>query len=534
VNCRAARLILLAALLAAAVLAGCGGDDGSGTSFTGPDPAAMAPADAPLFAEAVVHPEGDQREELDSALSKLLATDDPGDLLVQWVDEELASAGSGAGIDFADDVEPWLGQRAGLFLGSSQGQGQGTERPSGALVVSTTDPAATQQTIDKAAAGSSNPARTRSYQGSDYLLERDGDAAGIVGGFLIVGDEQAFKSAVDASRGQSLAESAAFKEQFGQVSDHAFGFLYAEPRALVDVLEEAGEITEAQLRAAEPEIRSLLSRPIAASVSATADQLSLQASAASSTVAPAPQESDLLRSFPADSWLAFAASDAGRAYAQGLTHGDSTKLSRRLGLDLGLLGRWAGDIGGFAGGTSLFGLSGALVLETDDEQASEQALEKLERALQRDSALRVEPLTGEGEQGFSVSPGGAPIRFEVLQRDGKVVAGLPASVDDVFDPGDTLADSDAFNDATDALEEDFSPVGFIDFQPLFQLVNGFPQVQSDLDYQNAKPYLDHLDFFALGGREDQGRAELRMVLGLRDSDAEVTDGSSVSSPAVVK
>jgi hypothetical protein len=73
----------------------------------------------------------------------------------------------------------------------------------------------------------------------------------------------------------------------------------------------------------------------------------------------------------------------------------------------------------------------------------------------------------------------------------------------------------------------------MDFQPLLQLVNGFPQAQTDPDYQDAKPYLDHLAYSALGGREDEGRAELRMVLGLRDSDAEAGDGSSATSPAVI-
>ncbi len=532
-NARAARIILLAAMPAAVLFAGCGGDGGSGSSFAGPDPATMTPAGAPLFAEAVVHPEGDQREELDSALSKLLATDDPGGLLSRWVDGELAGAGNGTGIDFNDDVEPWLGQRAGAFLTGSQGGDRGSREPSGALVVSTTDPAATQRTIDKAEAAGAKPAQARSYEGLEYRLERDGDAAGIVGDFLVVGDEAGFKAAVDASRGESLAESAPFKDQLAELPDDAFGFLYAEPRGLVDALRAAGEVTEAQVRAADSEIRSVLSQPIAASVSASADQLSLQASAASSSLAPAPQESDLLRSFPADAWLAFAASDAGRAYAQGLAQGDSTELSRKLGLDLGSLGHWAGDIGGFVGGTSLFGLSGALVLETDDEEASGRSLGQLQRVLRRDSSLQVEPLTGAGERGFSITPGGVPVRFEVLLREGKVVAGLPGSVDDVFDPGDTLADSDAFNAATEALGEDFSPVGFIDFQPLLQLVNGFPQTQTDPDYQDAKPYLDHLDYLTVGGREDQGRAELQTVLGLRDSAAEATDGSSAISPAVV-
>ena len=130
------------------------------------------------------------------------------------------------------------------------------------------------------------------------------------------------------------------------------------------------------------------------------------------------------------------------------------------------------------------------------------------------------------------APAGVPISFQVVQRDDKVVAGLADSVEDVLSPSSTLDDSDAFNSATDALGEDFAPAAFVDFVPLLQLVESFPQARSDPDYRSAKPYLDHLDYFVLGGRRDQDRAELRMVLGLRDAPAEA-GGDPGTAAAVV-
>ena len=113
------------------VLASCGGDGGDGPSApVGPDPATLAPADAPLFAEGVVRPEGDQKEAIDSALSKLLATDDPGTFVVEQLDKALA--GSDAGVTYQDDIEPWLGEQAGFFLETF------TEDADGAAVVATT------------------------------------------------------------------------------------------------------------------------------------------------------------------------------------------------------------------------------------------------------------------------------------------------------------------------------------------------------------------------------------------------------------
>jgi Protein of unknown function (DUF3352) len=536
VNGRLARLISLL-LPAAAVLAGCGGGGGTTASFTGPDPAAMTPANAPFFGEVVVRPQGDQKEALQDALSKLLATDDPGGFFIRQLNSELAVPGSDKGLSY-DDIEPWLGQRAGLFLTSFKKDEEGASVAQGAGLVATTDPAATQRAIDKAEAADPTDDRKRTYKGFDYALDRNGQAAGIVGDFLVVGDEQGFKKAVDASEGDSLADSAGFKTQLDQAPDDQFGFLYANPRGLVDALEKVGELTAGQVRAAGPQVQALLGQPVAASVSATSDQLALQASVAASAAASS-QESSLLRDFPEDAWVAFAASDAGQTYGRVLDQiqagtGSGQPLGG-LGFDLGgQITRWAGDVGGFVGGTSLFGLSGALVLATNDEQASAHTLDQLQRALEGDPALSIQPLTEHGERGFSLTLAAAPIQFQVVQRDGKVVAGLADSVNDVFSPSSTLGDSDAFNSATDALGEDFAPVTFIDFGPLFQLVDGFPQAQSDPGYQSAKPYLDHLDYFVLGARRDQDRAEVRLALGLKDAPAQAGDSGAASAAVVAK
>jgi Protein of unknown function (DUF3352) len=527
---RRASLISLVVLPVVAVLAGCGGDGGT-SAPAGPDPATLVPADTPLFAEGVVRPEGDRKEALDSALSKLLATDDPGAFVVEQLDEALA--GSDAGLTYQDDIEPWLGEQAGIFLETF------TEDADGAAVIATTDPQAADQAIEKAAAADEEPERRHSYEGVDYLLDRGGTAAGVVGDFLVAGTENAFRDAVDASKGGSLAESGDFKAQLDRAPDDRVGFVYADPRAILDALRKSGQVSSAEVSSAGPRLEALLSQPVTASVSATSDQLALQASAATGA-APAPQESPLLRDFPEDVWLAFAVADAGQTYGRLLDQIRSgpgsgyPPLGAGLAFDLATqVTRWAGDIGGFVGGTSLFGLSGALVLETSDGDASAQTLDQLRRALGNDPAVSVEPLTDAGEHGFSLTPSGAPIQFQVSQRGDKVVAGLADSVNDVFSPSATLGDTDAFNSAVDALGEDFAPITFIDFVPLFQLVDSFLQTQGDPDYRSAKPHLDHLDYFVLGGRRDGDRTEVRMVLGLRDAPAEAVGGGSGAAAAVV-
>ncbi len=522
------RAAFLVAASAALIAAGCGGDGGEATSsFTGPDPASVTPADAPLFAEAVVRPEGDQEEALDSALSKLLATDDPGGFIVERLDRALSEEAKG--FTYEADVAPWLGPRAGIFFETFTNDAQG------AAVLSVTDPEAAQAAIEKASSASRESERQASYEGVDYTRSGDGTATGLVGDLLVTGPESGFKDAVDASKGSSLADSKDFQAQLESGPDDQLAFAYADPRAVVDALEHAGELTEGQLDSAGSQIQTLLSQPVAMSMSATADQLALEASAATDGSAPAPEESSLLRDFPADSWLAFAASDAGRTYGDALAQGGSAAIEQALGFDLGTqLAGWAGDIGGFVRGTSLFGLGGALVVNTSDEQASAKTLDDLQRALSSSRSVRISPLSGDEGDGFTLSPAGAPVQVQFVQRDGKVVVGLGSdSVDQVFSPSSTLDDSDAFNAATGALGDEFPPVTFIDFVPLFQLVEGFPQASADPDYQRAKPYLDHLDYLVVGGHSEDDRGSARIVLGLRDAPSDAGAGETSNAAASI-
>jgi hypothetical protein len=174
------------------------------------------------------------------------------------------------------------------------------------------------------------------------------------------------------------------------------------------------------------------------------------------------------------------------------------------------------------------------VLETSDEQASAQTLDDLRRSLSSDRSVQVSPLSTSGEQGFSLSPVGVPIQFQFVERDGKVVIGLGSdSVDQVFSPSSTLGDSDSFKAAESSLGDDFPPVAFIDFVPLFELVDSFQQASEDPDYQQAKPYLDHLASLAVGGRSQGDRASVRIVLGLRDAPSGSDAGQGASSAAAL-
>jgi len=489
----------------------CGGDD-DGAEV--PASASLVPADAPLFGEATVRPEGDQAEAAESALSKLLDTDDPGAFLVEQLDTLLAE--DDAGIAYAEDVEPWLGERAGLFFTSF------ADETDGAAVVEVTDESAAQATVDKIERSEGSRGTEQSYDGIDYTRYESDSVVGFVDSFLVAGSESGFRDAVDASRGESLADDDGYADELATAPEDSLATLYANAPAVLDRLVEDGEITEGQRDETEERVGAPVQQPAIAALTAAEDSIAVQASAGAGDT-PEPDESPLLRELPADSWLAFGIDGLGEHVSDSFGNFESSgsgsaqldeAMEELLGTRLSELTSWIGDVGGYASGTSIFGLGTALELETIDEDASATSVDNLQRSLSSIPSLRLEPLEGD-EPGFTVSPSDAPVQIVVVQRQGRVVAGLgEKSIDAVLEPDDTLDDSDAFGSAVDALGGDYAGSFFLDFEPMLELFESIG-ADDDPDYQSAKPYLDHLDYVVTGHRREDDRNLIRLVLGLR-------------------
>ncbi|HSJ17267.1 MAG TPA: DUF3352 domain-containing protein [Solirubrobacterales bacterium] len=500
-----------AALALALGTAACGGDDGRAEV---PASASLAPADSPVFAEATVRPEGDQAEAADSALSKLLNTDDPGAFLVEQLDNALQEDESG--IAYSEDVEPWLGENAGLFFTTF------ADEPDGAAVLEVTDQGAAEAAVDKIERSEGSPGTDEFYEGVEYTRYEEDSAVGFVDSFLVAGTEAGFRASVDASGGEALADDDAYTEELGTAPDDTLATLYANVPAVLDRLVEDGEISERQRQETEERVGAPVQGPALATLTAAEDDVAVQVAAAAGDT-PEPEESPLLRELPADSWLAFGVDDLGEHLSDsfeslelsgGATRFDLDEATEELlGLRLSELTSWIGDVGGYASGTSIFGLGTALELETTDEESSAATLDSLRRSLSRIRSLRIEPL--DGDSGFTVSPSDAPVQIAVVQREGRVVAGLgEKSIDAVLEPDETLDGSDAFGSATNALGDDFAASFFLDFEPMLELFES-TGANDDPGFQSAKPYLDPLDYVVTGqGREDD-QSVMRLVLGLR-------------------
>ncbi len=436
---RAAALLSLGAICIAG--AGCGS---SGTSGSSVDPANAVPASAPLYAGAIVRPEGSLQAAAKAAGRTLTRQADPYVRLLA----ALQTPGSGT-LDFKRDVAPWLGPRAGVFLSSST-SGKPEEAVSkllalvqqgllgqaasggafpfaahsveGAIVLDTRD-AAKARSFIKALAGRAS-ARTTSYRGISYQATASGIAFGIVARLAVIGTEPALHAVIDtAAGGPALARAPAYAKLLAAAPSGALAHVYVNPQAL------AGTVA-GKARASSSSVFSLLSGkrtvnlsliPSKTSIALDADTPSLPgagsaAAASGGLLASGSQAATAMGELPGESWLAVGLGDVGAALGSGggalqgiaslggLLGGTGAEAQspgisvngllvgilaplRALGSESASARReltgWMGSAGLFAAGTGLLELKGGIAIESKDPALSRAAVAKVAAKLRQ-------------------------------------------------------------------------------------------------------------------------------------------------------
>jgi Protein of unknown function (DUF3352) len=496
----------LGAVATALAIPGCGGDDTD--TDAGADPAQVVPADAPLYAEAIVRPEGEQREEVEAALGQLLDTDDPGGEILDALEDEIAQQGSD--VSYTDDIEPWLGERAGAFFLNFE------DASDGAVVAATTDEDAAREFIERVAEEESDDVRDAEYEGVEYVAA-DETAGGIVDGFAVIGSEAGFRAAVDASQDSPLSASGEYTSSIASVAEDGLVTLYAAPAGILEAVDQSGEL---QARERDLLADQLPDDPVAFSLGAGEDALSAEV-AGTFDQGVGGRPSDLFDRIPDDAWIALAQADLGASIgsAAATLPDQAQDVLGTVGIDLDRVSEFAGDFAGYFAGTSPLGVEGGVIVEVVDEVAAEEFLGTLSAVLSRDPEVTVAPLDGD-DKGFELSPRGVPITFPFTLADGFLTAGLTGGDDALRSPEDPLVDSDSFSSAAEALESDFEPTLYFDFDQMLEFFGSIPDVTSDADFQAARPYMERMDFVVAGVGADGDRSVVRIVLGLAtDEDA---------------
>ncbi len=501
-------------------LAACGGSGSAGSG-----PAALAPADAPFYFEIVARPEGEAADGASAALGKVFDTDDPGQRIVSLL--ERSATDSGSSVDYEAEIEPWLGERVGFFPSSLAGESEVV------LVVETTDPDAALEFVRDRENGAG---RKNSYQGTQYELDADGDAFGIVDDYLVFGRPGGFQQAVDASKGDSLADADRFSDSVAGLPAERLATLYAIPKTFLEAIPDT-EIDAQGRSFFLNAVGEAATEPVLGDLTASESALRFELSAGGPEGLETEQSS-LVAALPADAWLGLGFADLGAAVgaaieslgSAGIPGIDPARIRTELRAASGINVQREvidalGDAALFVQGTRADSVGGALVVESKDPAASLRLLTKLQGLIKRQGdprEVRVRPLASAGgDQGFElIDPGGRLAQpVQVVQRGDRIVAGYGrASIEQALASegggAQTLAGSPAFIDAQQAVGE-LGVDAFLSLAPVFELAEAMGAA-NDPGYRAAKPYLDGLRFLAAGSGSEDGRTIARLVIGLRE------------------
>jgi hypothetical protein len=510
------------AVLAAALVGGCGSSDSGGDEL-----ATMVPPDAPLYLEATVKPDEDQAQAIDALAGKLGLPADPGDLLVASLDREL----SADGMSYSEDIEPWLGAHVALFFRSFRGAELKGAMPDFAALLQTSDSGAAEDFLEKASSDPSFDGEKRTYQGYDYFVARDRIAAGMVGDTLVIGTEASLKAAIDSSKGMSLADADAYVQQIDALPESRPLSAYANLDTIVDATVRSGESSRQEAAAARAVLGPLFEGPMAAAIEVGDSDVALDVALPAGDGLPS-RETALLKGLPGDAWAAYGFSDAGEAAQRviatleatgravgepGLEPGAIMKAFHSLtGLDLDTdVLSPISDAAAYVRGTGERDFELGLELKTTDPKATARALDALRKPIDALGETRIGPPLRDADAGFSASnPNGSGV-FDVELQGNLVKAALASSAATIEHADETgeLGDSEAFKTAAGALGGDYSKLAFLDFAKLVNASGALSEVTGPID-PIAEQVLRALSFGVVGARPNGDGLVTRDVVGV--------------------
>lgn len=518
---RAASLAALSLLVALVVA--CGGGAASGDA----DPASAVPANAMLYAELAIRPEGDLREDALAAAGKVLNTSDPEGKIRELLDKALAEEGE-QDLDYDRDIKPWLGERAAVWL-NTRLDDEGD--PSGSVVVDVTNGEDAMGAIRRGAKSNGDTLKKQSYNGVDYEVDEDGVAAGVVDDeLLLIGPEPEVKASIDAHKGDSLAEADRYKQGVDALEDERLAHFFLDTRALFRLAMQSSPNDE-DTQTFQQLIPIDKLPPVVGSFQANGDRLALDVAMRGDSLRDLGPlaagwgggSTPLTKELPGDAWAAFGIPKYGEtlkktinAYA-GALGGPAMKqqLRNQYGIDIDAdVLDWIGDVALFVRGDTLESLDGAAVIAVTDAAKAEKGFSKLIGLLQAAGGVKARPVTVDGaDTAFAVSSPDAPKPIVLARSSERVVIAYGAeAAKAAFSPSSTLGDSELYRNGTEALG-DLDPAFLLSMPSVIKLVDA--SGSADAEFDQARPYLEAYDVVAYGFEGDDDGGRFRLVAGLK-------------------
>jgi len=512
--------ISVLAVLAVLAIAGCGSSsDGSSSSDVGP--ATLAAPGSLVYVEGNLKPTGALKSNVDSVANKIAGIDDLGEFVVSEL--ESSAHGDGESVDFATEVEPWLGKTAGVAFERLEDG----ELSDPLIAIETTNAKATQEFIDKKASGGKDSYKDLSYQGVDFKVGgSEGNAVGVIGEWAVIAaGEKAFKAAVDASGGDSLGGEDRFQTAFDAASSGSIADIYVD---VGGVIEQSGDKIDPQ---AQELLQSSGIDPseatAVASVIPGADQIEVDLSSdLGGEEAPSGDVSKLLGTMPAGSVAAFAVSGFGEQLQEAIDNLDEAGLPPQVppnklkstlneaGIDLDKIAASLEDAAVYVEGSNAKTLGGAMVVTAEGDEAAE-AIAGLGTLLRGAQVPGVTAVSGKAS-GFSIRSnelGGKPI--VVVAENGRIAIGygLAETLQGLeLGSGPALSSSAAYKAAVSSLGN----------TPISAYVAGAGGLglaealvpRSKTDFWEAVPYLKKIEYLALGAGPSDELATAKLIAGL--------------------
>jgi Protein of unknown function (DUF3352) len=515
------RLVLpaIAALAALALLAGCGGGGGESSST---ELASVAPSNTSVYVEATLRPTGALKTDVNELVGKVAGIDNVGQYVIAKLEE--AASSEGEPVDYQKEIEPWLGEKASVFLNHFEaGNFEGT-----GFAVQVTETEEAEEFVDKRLKTTNGDSlESATYKGVEYEVDSgDESSIGMVGNLLVFGkDQRAFKEAVDASEGESLADVASYTGISSAGPDNSLADVFVDIGRLV---EESGPIdpqTSEFLTTAGIELDEATAL---ASLVPSPDRLEIDlASRLGKESSGAPAAPKLLGSLPAGSVAAFASGGVGKQFGEAVDSIDASGIPgqvpphslksalKQAGINLDQIAASIGDAGVFAEGSSRASLGGALVLSVKNATEAANVVSSVGLLVRANGTPGVTAISGKAT-GFSVHGSGLGAKPLVVAAKGERIAvayGLPAALRGL-EPGSgaSLEDSPLYKEAVAALGS--TPIrGFVDGPAALRLVDSLVS-PLDSGYREARPYLSKIGYLALGSTEEGGLSQARLIAGL--------------------
>lgn len=524
------KLKVLVALLVAVLLVGGGAF--ALTRLLAPaedDAIAFAPADSLFYANVFVRPSNEQKRSFDALVRKFPGVESGEDLIQKIVDaleEDLEESG----VNYEEDIEPWLGDQVALFASPGATPGE----PAVAILIESKNDGAAQDFIESAAEEDGVELESRSYKGEDYRFDPSGpDPVGalVLDGFLVFGTDDGIKDAIDTSQGEteSLEDDETFVNTTDPLRDDWMGLFYFDFAATVEEYLETGEATAEERQAVEV-LRFGDQPPIAAVLYATENSAVFEVSAERGSGLDAIAEAGdggLLPGLPGGSWGALGIGQVGetvsgyfealatipgfdREQVDALFYGETG-----LRLEQDVLS-WMGDAGLFVQGTNFTDIGGGLVVESSDPAKTSRLVEKVESLIAA-QGLGPKPESIGGLEGFSIALPGAPAPVNVLGGDRLVIAYGDEASEAVTGDGPTLEDSDAFQAAQQAVGDDFDIGFYFDVdgaQKFGEAVASFTGAPMDEYEKDYKPWIDVFTHVVYASKQEGDTTVQKFLIGV--------------------